>query len=158
MISPRRMPLDRPGVVGLLGRWALLLGLGAAAPGGLVACGHSRAVPAPPPSAVQPAGPDPVQGVETGIPVSSSPQGLMQQGAEKKIQLRLKAQGLLTAEQCTGQLDASTRAALRKFQKEEGIPPTGLPSYETIRRLRLDLGSIFHTVARPRQPPPRAPG
>ncbi len=40
-----------------------------------------------------------------------------------------------------GQLDPKTREALSRFQKHEGLPPTGLPSYETVRHLGLDLDS-----------------
>ena len=115
------------------------------------ACGHTRAEP-PPPSAVPPTKPELEQGAETGIPVASSPQGLLRDGAEKRLQLRLKERGLLTAAQCTGQLDHPTRQALRTFQRKEGLPATGLPSYETVDHLGLDLDEVFQTVERPRDP------
>jgi peptidoglycan hydrolase-like protein with peptidoglycan-binding domain len=118
-----------------------------------LACAHPRAVP--PPSVVPATKPDHERAVETGIPVASTPQGLMKDGAEKKIQLQLKEKGLLQPAQCTGQLDADTRQALRKFQKSQGLPMTGLPSYETIDKLGLDLDSIFHTITHPRQPAER---
>ncbi len=89
--------------------------------------------------------------------MASTPQGLMRDGAEKKIQLKLKGKGLLTPEQCNGQLDPPTREALRKFQKGQGIPPTGLPSYETIIRLELSPDAIFHTNAHPKEPTEPAP-
>lgn len=114
-------------------------------------CAHSHNPP-PPPAAVPPTRPDHEQGAETGIPVASTPQGLMQDGAEKKIQERLRGKGLLRADQCNGQLDPDTREALRKFQKSEGLPPTGLPSYETVHHLGLDLDSIFHTTPHPSDP------
>jgi peptidoglycan hydrolase-like protein with peptidoglycan-binding domain len=114
-------------------------------------CVHSRATP-PPPSAIPATKPDHEHAVETGIPVASTPQGLMKDGAEKQIQLKLKHKGLLTAAQCTGQLDMTTRQALRTFQKAEGLPTTGLPSYETVVHLGLDLDSIFHTVGHPAEP------
>jgi hypothetical protein len=137
-----------------LGRCSLvgqLLLLGAAG------CAHTRGTP-PPPSAVAPTKPDHEQAAETGIPIASTPQGLMKEGAEKKIQLRLKSKGLLTAEEVNGQLDPPTREALRKFQKKEGLPATGLPSYETVRSLGLDLDAVFHTVGHPREPAARPPG
>ena len=100
---------------------------------------------APPPAAVPATKPDHERVAETGIPVASTPQGLMREGAEKKIQERLRDKGLLGADQCSGQLDPDTRAALRTFQKREGLPTTGLPSYETIDKLGLDLDEIFYT-------------
>jgi peptidoglycan hydrolase-like protein with peptidoglycan-binding domain len=112
-------------------------------------CAHTHATP-PPPAAVPPTKPDHEQAAETGIPISSTPHGILQDGAETKIQHRLQDKGFLHGEQTEGQLDPQTREALRKFQKREGLPPTGLPSYETVRHLGLDLDSIFHTVAHPR--------
>lgn len=114
-------------------------------------CVHARATP-PPPEAIAPTKPDHERAVETGIPVASTPQGLLREGAEKRIQTRLHAKGLLRSEQVTGQLDNDTRLALRKFQKSEGLPTTGLPSYETVERLGLNLDHIFHTTPRPRDP------
>ena len=64
---------------------------------------------------------------------------------------RLAEKGFLDGQQADGQLDPPTRKALRKFQKHEGLPPTGLPSYETVRHLHLDLDSIFQTVIHPRE-------
>lgn len=118
-----------------------------------VACAHPRSTP--PPSAVPATKPDHERAVETGIPVASTPQGLMREGAEKKIQLRLKAEGLLRPEQCTGQFDAATSLGLRKFQKSQGLPATGLPSYETVDKLGLDLDVVFHTITHPRPPAER---
>ncbi len=91
-------------------------------------------------------------GAETGIPVASTPQGLMREGAERRIQERLHARGLLDASESSGALDADTRAALRTFQKSQGLPATGLPSYETVDHLGLDLDVIFHSMPRPRDP------
>jgi hypothetical protein len=118
---------------------------------GGTACVHTRATP-PPPETIAPTKPDHEQAVETGIPVASTPQGLLRAGAEKRIQSRLHARGLLRPEQVNGQLDGVTRQALRKFQKSEGLPATGLPSYETVERLGLKLDEIFHTTRRPRDP------
>jgi peptidoglycan hydrolase-like protein with peptidoglycan-binding domain len=127
---------------------ALALGAMLASAGG---CAHTHAQP-PPAAAVSPTKPDHEQTVETGIPVASTPQGLMRDGAEKRIQDRLRARGLLRAEQCNGQLDSDTRQALRAFQKSEGLPTTGLPSYETVDHLGLSLDAIFHTTAHPTDP------
>jgi hypothetical protein len=137
-------------------RLARALALAAAiAVGG--ACVHTNATP-PSPAAVPATKPDHELGAETGIPVSSTPKGLMHEGAEKVIQERLRHKGLLTAEQCTGQLDANTREALRHFQKDEGLPTTGLPSYETVDHLGLKLDAIFRTSAHSAAPPSHHPG
>ena len=129
--------------------WRLVAVAAAALMVGGSGCVHTRATP-PPPEAIAPTKPDHEQGVETGIPVASTPQGLLREGAEKRIQSRLQARGLLRPEQINGQLDGDTRQALRKFQKSEGLPATGLPSYETVERLGLKLDEIFHTTPRPR--------
>lgn len=125
----------------------LALGLGLAS-----GCAHTHATP-PPPAAVPPTKPDHEQAAETGIPISSTPHGILREGAEAKLQRSLQSRGFLHGEQTPGQLDPPTREALRRFQKREGLPPTGLPSYETVRHLGLDLDSIFHTVANPRERP-----
>jgi peptidoglycan hydrolase-like protein with peptidoglycan-binding domain len=118
-------------------------------------CAHTRATP-PPPASAAPTKPDHEHAAETGLTVASTPQGLMQEGAESKIQRRLHAKGLLHGEETSGQLDPPTRAALRAFQKAEGLPATGLPSYETVRHLDLSLDSIFHTISHPREPTARS--
>jgi peptidoglycan hydrolase-like protein with peptidoglycan-binding domain len=110
------------------------------------ACGHTHATTPPSAAAVPPTKPEHELGAETGTPVSSTPRGLMHDGAEKKIQERLRAKGLLAAEQCTGQFNVETRNALREFQTAEGLPTTGLPSYETVDHLGLKLESIFRTT------------
>jgi len=103
---------------------------------------------APPASAVPATKPDHERAAETGIPVASTPQGLMREGAEKKIQQRLHEKGLLATDERSGQLDPDTRAALRTFQKRENLPTTGLPSYETVDKLGLDLDEIFYAHAK----------
>jgi len=111
---------------------------------GMTGAGCLHAHQAPQPAEVPATKPDHERAAETRIPVASTPQGLMREGAEKKLQERLRDKGLLAANQLSGQLDPDTRAALRTFQKQEGLPTTGLPSYETVDRLGLDLDTIFH--------------
>ncbi len=129
----------------------ILAALGGATSG----CVHTS-TPPPPASAVPATKPDHELGEQTGTPVASTPQGLMHDGAENRIQERLRARGLLGAEQRTGRFDLATREALRKFQKREGLPATGLPSYETVEHMGLELDSIYrsrqHTAD---EPPPR---
>ena len=127
----------------------ITLGVGLGAAGG---CAHTHATP-PPPAAVPPTKPERERAVETGLPISSTSHGILQDGAELRIQRRLAEKGFLDGPRAEGQLDPQTREALRKFQKHEGLPPTGLPSYETVRHLHLDLDSIFQTVSHPRERP-----
>jgi hypothetical protein len=130
------------------------LGVGLGVGGG---CAHTHATP-PPPAAVPPTRPERERAVETGLPISSTSHGILQDGAELKIQRRLREKGFLDSPSTDGQLDPPTREALRKFQKHEGLPPTGLPSYETVRHLHLDLDSIFQTVSHPRERPASSSG
>jgi hypothetical protein len=115
-------------------------------------CAHTHKTP-PRPGSVPPTKPEREQAAETGLPISSTTHGILQDGAELKIQRSLQEKGLLDGHQAKGQLDPPTREALRKFQKQEGLPSTGLPSYETVRHLHLDLDSIFQTTNHPREPP-----
>ena len=126
----------------------ITLGLGLSLGSG---CAHTHATP-PPPAAVPPTKPERERAVETGLPISSTSHGILQDGAELRIQRRLAEKGFLEGPQTEGQLDPRAREALRKFQKHEGLPPTGLPSYETVRHLHLDLDAIFQTVSHPREP------
>ena len=128
--------------------------LGAAVVSG-AGCAHPRT--SPPHTAVAPTKPERELGAETGVPMSSTPRGLMHDGAQKKIQDRLRARQLLPADQCTGQFNVQTRDALRAFQKREGLPATGLPSYETVEHLGLDLDTIFRSAQHAEAPPRRAP-
>jgi hypothetical protein len=127
----------------------ITLGVGLGAAGG---CAHTHATP-PPPAAVPPTKPERERAVETGLPISSTSHGILQDGAELRIQRRLAEKGFLDGPRAEGQLDPQSREALRKFQKHEGLPPTGLPSYETVRHLHLDLDAIFQTVSHPRERP-----
>jgi hypothetical protein len=141
----------RPGLWAASSRhlWAAAVSAVLAAANG---CVHTHV--APPPAAVAPTKPDHEIGAETGTPVSSTPRGLMHDGGEEKIQKRLHAKGLLAADQCTGQFNPQTRDALREFQKAEGLPTTGLPSYETVDHLGLSLDLVFRTTKHPNDRPP----
>lgn len=45
--------------------------------------------------------------------------------------------------EATGLLDTQTQEALRAFQKTQTLPDTGLPDYETLRRLGLKPADVF---------------
>lgn len=107
-------------------------------------CFHTQGPPKPP-EAVAATKPEHEQARETGTPVASTPQGLMHDGGERKLQERLRARGLLEEDEVTGQLDLPTQEALRKFQKSKGLPTTGLPSYQTVEALGLKLDTIYRS-------------
>ena len=72
-----------------------------------------------------------------------------------RLQTRLKERGFDPGN-IDGGFGGGTEAAVLAFQKSEGLPPTGLPSYETVRHLDLSLDSIFHTISHPRDPTARS--
>ncbi len=74
-----------------------------------------------------------------GIPVASSPEGLLAPGAEDQIRDKLADGGYLSK----GDQHASLDAGLRKFQKARDLPETGIPDHQTIQALGLDPGRIF---------------
>jgi peptidoglycan hydrolase-like protein with peptidoglycan-binding domain len=69
----------------------------------------------------------------------------MNPGSVEKIQEALRGKGL-RAGAASGQLDAETSAALRRFQRSEGLAQTGAPDRETLRRLGVDPQEIYRTV------------
>lgn len=44
----------------------------------------------------------------------------------------------------TGELDNATQEALRAFQRSQQLPETGLPDYETLRRLKIKPNEVYH--------------
>ena len=132
---------------------ALGLGLGLA----WLGCGHTKTtaasnVPEPPPGASPPTDRPPASAgrgeghahhaepTETGgIPVASSPEGLLAPGADRDIRDKLADGGYLKK----GDESQSTEAALRKFQKAHDLPETGIPDHQTVKALGLDPNRIF---------------
>ena len=77
-----------------------------------------------------------------GTPLAQAPEGLLTPGAEQKIHDKLSAGGFMK-----GDANASTGAALRRFQAEHDLPSTGVPDHETVRRLGLNPGDLFRKAA-----------
>ncbi|HVY37862.1 MAG TPA: peptidoglycan-binding domain-containing protein [Polyangia bacterium] len=75
----------------------------------------------------------------SGIPVASSPEGLLAPGAEAQIRDKLADGGYLDKDDKAGSLESG----LRKFQKARDLPQTGIPNHETIQALGLDPARIF---------------
>src|SRR5690349_9591957 len=88
----------------------------------VTSCLHSSRTadeePAPPPKVLRPptATPRP--------PIAESWTALLQPGAERQIEQRLIDRGYLESP-ATDRPDPRTYAALRRFQRDEGLPATG---------------------------------
>ena len=123
------------------------LGLALALSG--LGCAHTKTTDAtsvsePPKGASPPSDRPPAkvhQGAETsgGIPVASSPEGLLAPGGEQEIRDKLVDGGYLKK----GDDGQSTTSALRKFQKDKDLPETGIPDHQTVRALGLDPQRVF---------------
>lgn len=74
--------------------------------------------------------------------VPASPEALLAPGAVTDIQQALSDAGHLGAHRA-GELDAATSAAVRRFQEEQGLPATGMPDRETVRRLGLNPEAAY---------------
>jgi putative peptidoglycan binding protein len=74
------------------------------------------------------------------VPVSTSPAGLLAPGADDKIRDKLAAAGFAAK-------GKSTDEALRRFQRANDLPATGIPDHETVKKLGLDPNDIFRAAA-----------
>src|SRR3954452_16574055 len=79
--------------------------------------------------------------VSSERPVRTTPGGMLDPKSMKELQSALGRKGFKVAE--SGELDESTQAAIRKFQAHEQIASTGLPDFDTVRRLGLDPKKIY---------------
>jgi hypothetical protein len=75
-------------------------------------------------------------------PLAPEPLGLLRPGAEQKIRDKLSAEGFMKED-----ANASTEAALRRFQAAHDLPATGAPDHETVRRLGLNPDDLFRKAA-----------
>ena len=73
------------------------------------------------------------------VPVSTTPAGLLAPGAEDKIRDKLAAAGFAAD-------GKSTKEALRRFQKANDLPATGIPDHETVKKLGLDPNETFRAA------------
>jgi hypothetical protein len=74
-------------------------------------------------------------------PVRTTPGGMLDPQSMREIQAALSRHG--ASAPSSGQLDEETHAALRKFQRSRHMAETGMPDYDTLRRLGLDPKSIY---------------
>ncbi len=74
-------------------------------------------------------------------PVRTTPGGMLDPKAMHQLQGALNRHGVSTP--ASGQLDEETQAALRKFQRREKMAATGMPDFDTLRKLGLDPKAIY---------------
>src|SRR5690242_9427625 len=74
--------------------------------------------------------------VSSERPVRTTPGGMLEPAAMRTVQAALGHHGVSAPS--SGELDEETQAALRRFQAKEHIAKTGMPDYDTLRRLGLD--------------------
>ena len=75
-------------------------------------------------------------------PLAPEPLGLLRPGAEQRIRDKLTEGGFMKED-----ANASTEAALRRFQAAHDLPATGVPDHETVRRLGLNPDDLFRKAA-----------
>ncbi|MDX2023706.1 MAG: peptidoglycan-binding domain-containing protein [Deltaproteobacteria bacterium] len=73
------------------------------------------------------------------VPLASDPLRMLTPEGQKALREELKRRDLL-------QEQGSVPAALRKFQASQGIPETGMPDDETLKRLGLDPNDVVVRV------------
>jgi hypothetical protein len=76
-----------------------------------------------------------------GTPLASDPMEMLTPEGRKRLREQLERRDLLKS--------GTVPAALRKFQAAEGMPETGMPDDETLRRLGLDPDDVVVRVRPP---------
>ena len=79
--------------------------------------------------------------VSSGRPVHATPSGYLSRDSIVKIQRALVVKGEHVP--ATGKLDATTQAALKRFQKSQHQPDTGYPDFGTLDRLGLKATDLY---------------
>ena len=74
-------------------------------------------------------------------PVRTTPGGMLDPVSMKKVQAALSRHGEKAPS--SGLLDEETQAAIRRFQAKEQMAKTGMPDFDTLRRLGLDPKQIY---------------
>ena len=120
----------------------------------LVGCAHTKTTePAEPEAAEKPSSTEraprtgklrvaPTGDQPKPTPLAQAPEGLLTPGAEQKIHDKLSAGGFMKED-----ANASTGAALRRFQAAHDLPATGVPDHETVRRLGLNPDDLYRKAA-----------
>lgn len=74
--------------------------------------------------------------------VPATPEGLLGGEAVREVQRALVDRGLLGGHR-EGDLDEATSAAVRKFQRQQGLAATGMPDRETLRALGVSAEEAY---------------
>jgi hypothetical protein len=74
-------------------------------------------------------------------PVGTSPQALFTRDGVLELQRALGRHGFPVMS--SGTVDDVTQGALMSFQREKGLPATGMPTVETLRLLGLDGDALY---------------
>jgi peptidoglycan hydrolase-like protein with peptidoglycan-binding domain len=115
----------------------------------LAACTHTRKVgpesPKEEASKKEEKAEKPQEGKDKGA-TATMPRAMFEPSATKKIQRKLADRGYNV--KVTGTLDDQTRNALIKLQSEKGLPRTGMPDKETLRRLGLEPDEVFKQTSK----------
>lgn len=82
----------------------------------------------------------------TGLPLATGPEGLMTEGSVEKIQDQLRERNLLKGDASSGRWDEPTRTAMREFQRDNGLPATGMPDDVSVGKLGLKPGDVFRST------------
>jgi peptidoglycan hydrolase-like protein with peptidoglycan-binding domain len=87
---------------------------------------------------------DEASGRSEAITTSKTTNDMFKEEGIKKLQRALATkQKAVAGLQESGKLDTKTQDALRAFQKEQQLPDTGLPDYESIRRLGVKPEEVY---------------
>lgn len=79
---------------------------------------------------------------KSGVPLASSPQGMMTVDGAERIRRALIDRGYLNAVE-EGTYDDATTRALEKFQEDNELARTGAPDRETLKKLGLDPKDVL---------------
>ncbi len=86
---------------------------------------------------------------ESGIQLASSPTDALTHDGLISVEKALVVRGYLDRQRPA--FDERVKDAMAKFQKQEGLPSTGAPDRETIRRLGLHTEDVFKDEHRGKQ-------
>jgi len=75
------------------------------------------------------------------VPVATRPEALLAPGADHDIRDKLAERGFM--KEGAGSSQSSTREGIRRFQRAEDLPATGIADQETVKRLGLDPEKVF---------------
>ncbi len=79
------------------------------------------------------------------VPLTPSPAGQLRPGAIGGLQDKLIERGYLDRDARSQELDGKTEQALRRFQRDQGLPATGIPDDLTVQKLGLSPGEVFRS-------------